>query len=58
MKVVYLDLILQIKLEEHAKSIPALLPITVGMRECVPTNFAFDKIPNIVFNVGDSSDAI
>jgi len=47
------ELYLEIKLSDYPNSKPALLPINVSVRECVPANFAFSELADQVLTVGD-----
>jgi len=49
-----IEFIVKIKLVDQPDSSPALLPIQVSFRECEPSNFDFDPIPNQVILAGES----
>ena len=50
-RLVYVDLFVEISLEDYPASTSAFLPIKVGIRECVPTNFTYAEIPDQVVDV-------
>ena len=44
-KLVKVDLLLEVMLVNHPLSTPALIPITVSQKECVPIEFTYIDLP-------------
>ena len=52
-KLVLVELFLQIQLTEHTESTPALLPFKVSRKECIPSNFSYNQLPDQEIVIGD-----
>ena len=57
-KEVLVDLRVEIMLVDYPQSQPALIPITVSKKQCVPTDFAYSKVTDQEIVVGDEPKTI